>query len=355
MAPYRVVDSDSHFIEPGEMWPQYLEHGQRQFAPKRVEDTRGRPRTLLDGKLLPYVPSPLYDPEVSINAGAWDPNVRLATMDAEGIDVMVIYPTAGLTFGGIEHLDVLKALCRAYNRWAMDYCGTAPQRLFAPALVPQMDVGAAMEEARFGVQQLGMRGVFLRPNPIGGRTLDHPAFEALWSLIEDLDVPLVLHEGTTQNVPQVGLDRYDNFLFRHVVTHPFEQQMAMLSLIYGRVLERHPRLRVVTVEAGCGWVPYWLERLDGHMEEWGHASAPLKEKPSTYFRRQWVVSMDPEETTMAAVVSCIGNDNLVFSTDYPHPDHKFAGIVASVAQREDLSDESKAKILGLNAVRTFKI
>jgi predicted TIM-barrel fold metal-dependent hydrolase len=227
--------------------------------------------------------------------------------------------------------------------------------MFVPALVPQLDVTAAMEEARFGVEQLGMRGVFLRPNPIGGRTLDNPVFEPLWSLIEDLDVPLVLHEGTTQNLPQVGLDRYDNFLFRHVCSHAFEAQMAVLSLLCGRVLERHPRLRVVTVEAGCGWVPYWLERLDEHMEEWGHASAPLKEKPSTYFKRQWVVSMDPEETTMAAVVMCIGDDNLIFSTDYPHPDHKFEGIVGNVSNREDLSDQSKAKILGLNAARAFKI
>jgi predicted TIM-barrel fold metal-dependent hydrolase len=355
MQQYRVIDADSHFSEPLDMWPQYLPAHQRDFAPRRVEDTQGLMHRLLDGKVLPYIPPPPRSQDAPPIAGGWDPHARLATMDAEGIDVMVMYPSAGLHFAGIEHLEVVQALSRAYNRWAADYCSAAPTRLFAPVLVPQMDIAAAMDEARFGVEQLGLRGVFLRPNPVAGRTLDHPAFEPLWSLIEDLDVPLVLHEGTTQNVTQVGLDRYDNFLFRHVCSHPFEQQMAMLSLICGRVLERHPRLRVATVEAGCGWVPYWLERLDEHMEEWGHASAPLKEQPSTYFKQQWVVSMDPEETTMAAVVRCIGNDNLVFSTDYPHPDHQFDGIVSSVANREDLSEESKAKILGRNAARTFKV
>jgi predicted TIM-barrel fold metal-dependent hydrolase len=259
----------------------------------------------------------------------------------------------GLLFGGIEQVDILAALCRAYNNWASDFCSTAPDRLLAPVLVPQRDVEESLVEVRRAMGKPGIRGVFLRPNPINGRTLDDPAWEPLWSLLEESDSPLVVHEGTAQNLPQTGLDRYDNFLFRHMISHPVEQMMALLSLICGRVLERHPRLRVVIVEAGCGWVPYWIERMDHHMEEWGHASAPLQLLPSEYFKRQCYVSADAEEEMIPAVVSCIGDENILFSTDYPHPDHPFKGITERLSTRPDLSEESKARILGGNAARAF--
>src|SRR5207249_3743803 len=101
------------------------------------------------------------------------------------------------------------ALCGAYNNWAKDFFSYAPSRMLGPAVVPQMDINYAIAETQRAAQ-MGLRGVFLRPNVIGGRTLDHPAYERLWSVMEDLDMPLVLHEGTTQDMPQAGSDRYDN-------------------------------------------------------------------------------------------------------------------------------------------------
>jgi len=82
--------------------------------------------------------------------------------------------------------------------------------------------------------------VMLRPNPIEGRTLDHPAFEPWWSLFEELGVPALIHEGTSQNYDQAGRDRYDNYLYAHMCSHSFEQQMALMCLICGGALERHP-------------------------------------------------------------------------------------------------------------------
>jgi predicted TIM-barrel fold metal-dependent hydrolase len=290
----RVIDVDGHFDEPESMWQEYLDPAFREMAPRFAVDN---------------------------------------------------------LFFGLERLDVTVALCRAYNDWARDFCATAPDRLVAPAILPQMDVAASLAELRRALGELGLRGAMLRPNPIGGRTLDDPSFEPLWTLIEESDVPLVLHEGTTQDVPQVGLDRFDNFMMRHMVTHPFEQQMAILGLICGGVLERHPGLRVLLVEAGVGWVPYWLERMDHHAEKWGFASLRLPRAPSEYFARQCYVSADAEEELLPFVVSAIGDDNVCFSTDYPHPDHAFEGVVARLAERTDLSQESKRKVLGGNGAR----
>ena len=355
MAEYRVIDADGHFDEPSEIWPEYLEKKFHPMAPGRVRDSQGRPRIFIGGEMKGYIPMPPGHEGGGAMTGGRDPHARLADMEKEGIEVMVMYPTTGLFFYGIPQLDLTVALCRAFNDWAGDFCAAAPERLFAPAVLPQMDIHEAMSEATRVAAKRPMQGVMLRPNPVAGRTLDHPAFEPLWSLIEELDVPLVLHEGTTQDVPQVGIDRYDNFMFRHIITHAFEQQMGLMSLICGGVLERHPGLRVLIVEAGIGWVPYWLDRLDHHVEKWGFSSAPLAAKPSEYFARQCFVSSDAEEFMLPQVVSLIGDDNVCFSTDYPHPDHTFEGVVAELAARTDLSESSKKKILGENAARLFKI
>ena len=357
MSEYRVIDADGHFAEPSSVWPEHLPRKFHASAPRYAQDTQGRWRMVIGGTMKAAIPMPgdAAPGDDTMGRGGYDPKTRLEDMDREGIDVMVMYPTTGLYFYGIEDLELTVALCRAYNDWAHGFCQNAPKRLIAPAVLPQMDVEACLREVDRCARDLGCGGVMLRPNPVAGRTLDHPAFDPLWSRLEELDVPLVLHEGTTQDVPQVASDRYENFLFRHMITHAFEQQMALLSLIAGGVLERHPGLRVLIVEAGVGWVPYWIERMDHHLKEWGHASIPLPLAPSEYYRRQCYVSADAEETLLPQVISAIGDENICFSTDYPHPDHDFEGIVAALASRTDIPEQSKRKILGGNAERLFGI
>jgi predicted TIM-barrel fold metal-dependent hydrolase len=270
-------------------------------------------------------------------------------MDQHGIEVSVIYPSAALHFASIPERDVVIALTRAYNDWLADFCGTDPDRLIGIAALPQCDIPASMAEARRAVVGLGFRGVFLRPNPIAGRTLDNPAFDPLWSTLEDLDVPLGIHEATTMNVPEAGTDRYDNYLFLHVISHPHEHQMAMLSLICGGVLERHPQLRVAFLEAGCGWVPYWLERMEQHLRYWGGASAPLSLRPTEYFARQCFVSPFADEVVLPDVIARLGAANLIYTSDYPYPYTSTARIPDALRTRDDLAPGAMNQILRDNA------
>jgi uncharacterized protein len=216
-----------------------------------------------------------------------------------------------------------------------------------------MDVSASIAEARRAVTQLGFRGVMMRPNPVAGRTLDNPAFDPLWSVLEELDVPVNLHEATTMNVQQAGTDRYDNYMFLHVISHPHEHQMACLSLICGGVLERHPGLRVSFLEAGCGWVPYWLERMDQHIRYWGSASAPLPLSPSEYFRRQCFVSPVADEQTLPDVAHRVGAKSLIFTSDYPYPYTTTPRIADAVLDRQDLDDGLVAALVRDNAARLY--
>jgi predicted TIM-barrel fold metal-dependent hydrolase len=358
-----VVDADGHFYEPESLWDERLPARFRGMGPRHALDSMGQARLVIGGVTLPRYPSvplprrrdsraQLMEPEAQ-RAG-WDPAQRLRIMDAEGIDAHVIFPSIGLFLGGVRDRELLAALCRAYNDWASDFCRAAPGRLLAPAVVPQADVHETLREVERAVGGLGMAGVTLRPNPIG-RPVEDPAWEPLWSLLEELDAPVAFHEGTNLTVPHLGADRTDNYLFQHMMSHPFEHMAALLSLIGGGVLERHPRLRAVFLEAGCGWVPYWLERMEQHLSgDFAYDAVALSLRPAEYFARQCFVSADPEEEgVVAAFVACLGDDTLCWSSDFPHPDHEWRGMVGRFAGRADLGQETKRKVMGANIARAY--
>jgi predicted TIM-barrel fold metal-dependent hydrolase len=317
-----------------------------------VRDDQGRVRQVVGGELKPGIPSP-GGGDWDVPAGGHDPAQRLADMDRQGVERALLFPTFGLFFAGLERSDVQVALCRAYNDWLHEFCAADRRRLIGVALVPQHDVGEALAEARRCVGELGFRGVMMRPNPVRGRTLGDPHWEPLWALLEEQGVPLAVHEGTTQDLPQSGRDRFDNYALRHVCSHPHEQQIACAALVMSGVLERHPGLRAVFLESGCGWLPHWLERMDEHMKAWAHAIAKLPLTPTEYFQRQCFVSCDPNERTLPSVVELAGEGVVVFATDYPHPDALTGDLVGCIADQPALSAAAREKILRVNAERCF--
>jgi predicted TIM-barrel fold metal-dependent hydrolase len=325
----------------------------KPYAPRYLIDDQGRPRQSIGGELMSYIPAP---------AGGWDvpegganAKVRLSDMDRQGVEQSVLFPTLGLVLAGLKNTEIQTALCRAYNEWLAQFCSADSKRLIGVSVVPQNDLAGCLAEAERTVTTHGFRAVMMRPNPINGRGLHDPYWEPLWTLLERLDVPLAIHEGTTGNVPQSGRDRFENFAMRHVCSHPHEQQIACVGLVMGGVLERHPKLRVVFLESGCGWMPHWLERMDEHGESWGHAIQTLPLMPSGYFQRQCFISCDPAEKGIPAFISQLGDDNLLFASDYPHPDALADNIVGAISDRNELTASSKQKILESNARRCFGI
>ena len=128
----------------------------------------------------------------------------------------------------------------------------------------------------------------------------------------------MFHEGTDGQFPTAGLDRYDNFFMTRTVPHPFEQMLAALSMIAGGVVERFPRLKIAFLESGCGWLPFWLHRIHEHFEKRAHEVPWLKTDPIACFRRQCMISCDPDEATIPTVVDFIGEDYVCWASDYPH-------------------------------------
>lgn len=357
-----VIDADGHVVELPSVWAQYVDPAFRARAPRFVSDDRGRPCLLLDDQLamrhamvLTYGPDYRLDSR-STPSGGWDPRQRLKDMDTDGIDVAVLFPSISFYFSELKDPLLMDALCRAYNDWLADFCRTDPTRLKGIAMVPLVDVELANRELERAVTQHDFRGVFVRPNPYAGKPIYHPMFDPFWERVAALGVPATIHEGLSDNLPTVGSDRFDNPALLHVLSHPFEQMTACAGLIMTGVLERFPTLKVAFLESGAGWLPYWLGRLDGHVETWGVFTPALTMKPSEYFRRQCVISTDPEEEIGALVVQAVGDECVVWASDYPHPDAHFPGSVAkSAASLVSLSAASQRKVFADNAARLYGI
>lgn len=352
-----IIDADGHVVEPPELWDRYLPAEFRAAAPRVVVDDDGGARYRLEGKLTPRLPlmriagrdAGFVPPPGGSNAVS-----RLADLDTEGIGAAVLYPSTGLLLAGVEDPPTAVALCRAYNEWLADFCRTDPQRLIGVAALPLQDPTAAEAEAR-RVAEAGFRAVFVRPNPCAGRTLADQAYDPLWSACEDAELAVGVHEGTTLNVPTAGIDRFPDFVSQHAVSHAVEQQLALVALVTSGALERHPDLSVVFLEAGCGWVPYWLERLDTHFEKWGDMLPSLRTRPSELFARQCWVSCDGDERTLPATAAALGAERLVWASDYPHPDATFPGAARALAERGDVPSDAKRAILGDNATALYRL
>jgi predicted TIM-barrel fold metal-dependent hydrolase len=372
-----IVDSDAHVIEPHSVWTEYLEPRFRDRAPRPVGLTFGFE---FEGQTvnLPHQ----WDPAMSQHelarraervqatyeelfpdayAKGFSAEAQLADMDKEGIEVAFLYPSFGLFVLAFDGLDpqLSAAVARAYNNWLSDFCRTEPHRLHGVAMLPLQDPELAAAEAARCAEDLGFGAVFVRPNPVNGRNFDDPALDPLWETMSSLGMALGIHEGGFPRLPQVVNGRLADSEQRHICTHPMEQMIAAVSLIYGGVLERFPGLRVAFLEAGCGWVPFWLHRMDEHWDnsvrrDFG-AARSLTMPPSQYFHRQCYVSADPDEYMLGEVIELIGDDRIVFSTDYPHPDSPWPQAVSSFLKLSGVSSRSKRKILWDNAQALYAV
>jgi predicted TIM-barrel fold metal-dependent hydrolase len=357
-----VIDADGHVVEPLTLWSEYVEPAYRERAPRVVFDERGRPCQLLDDRmimrhafLLTLGPDYQMDP-AKFRPGGWDPRARLVDMDSEGIDVAVLYPSISFYLPETGDAALMAALCRAYNDWLADYCRVARERLVGVAMLPLVDVDASIRELERAVEKLGFRGAFVRPNPYGGRPIHHPVYERFWDCAASLGVPVTVHEGLSDGIPTLGRDRFENPAILHVLSHPFEQMAACAGLIMTGVLDRHPTLKVVFLESGSGWLPYWLDRMDGHLETWGKLLPALRMKPSEYFRRQCMISTDPEDGTVELVLRHLGDECVVWASDYPHPDAHFPGAVSeSLEKMANVPPASQRKVMAENAARLYGI
>jgi predicted TIM-barrel fold metal-dependent hydrolase len=273
---------------------------------------------------------------------------QIAAMDASGVDVAVLLPTYTGFLVYDDEIDAhrSRAYASAYNWWLSDLCRQSPTRLKSAAFLSRHDPERMVGDLEAGLKQ-GHQAVVLRPNPVCGKMVGAAELDPFFSACEANDVPLLLHEGTHTRVQTAGASRFKTHFAQHACSHPIEMMMAFLALLEGGVLERHPNLRVGFLESGCGWLPYWLWRLDKieYAQLSNEVCGRVNRPPSEYFQRQCWIAMEPGEAMLDHIVAEIGPARIVFGTDFPHVDHGTDIVGEVMAQRAKLGDEALRAIL----------
>lgn len=356
---YPVIDSDGH-VSPRINWEAKVPEPFKKWAPRRLDFDTGGPRTLVEGKInpKPYGKGRSLPGEQANSykgtGGVTDPQARLRDMDEEGIDVAIIYGgSTGPGLAGLDSPELAAVLCRVYNDWLAEYCSVSPKRLKGIAAIPAKDPKAAVREMDRAVTKLGFAGVVLPPN-LNGKNVDHPDFWPIYEEAERLGVPMAFHHLTgLYGVEQAGADRFDNAFFTHAISHPFEICLGVISIVCNGIMDRFPRLKFVFLEAGCGWLPFWMDRLDEHYEILPHL-VPIQRKPSEYIRSEnFYISCEPDEHSLRFVLDVVGEDRVVYASDYPHWDAQYPNSVKAIAERPELTDAQKRKVLSENTARAY--
>jgi uncharacterized protein len=372
---YRIFDSDTHVGPDAAILSRYLGAAEKkrlagwaQYEARdrngRVTYTRGQRRYRRRlGDAEPDVAPAGYmagftgvkrtrEPSPEVDA---DPAARIADMDFEGVDVNLTLPSGWFgTWSAGDDIALEMAMYRAYHRWMADYCSAYPLRLGGVVLAAARDIAGSLAELRRCGNSRWAWGMMVYA-PVG-MPLDHPALEPLYAEAAALDLAVILHTFTVMPpYAPGGLDTWDNLWLQRSAAHPWCGMRNMAAMIGSGVLDRYPTLRLATLEAGHGWLPFWMARLDEHAQTIKAALPELKERPSDYVTSgRYFQSIEiPEGARLTNLVAdLVGDDVLMYASDYPHGESHFpesAGLVTAW----DMPPERKRKLLWDNATRLY--
>lgn len=334
-----IIDADGHVTETSEQVAKYLE-----------EPYRRRPLT------FQFYPWDGWDRRMLGRLGDWaaDAATWLKALDQGGVETAVLYPTLGLFMSFLKDREWAVALCRAYNSLLNEEFIRVSPRLTAVALLPIQDPEAAAVELRRAVKELGLVGGMLAAD--GSHLLGDGRFTPIYEEAQRLDVMLGVH-ASGSHLGGAGVDLFPRFIQAHTVSHPFGQMRQLTSIVFEGIPERFPRLRLAFLEAGCGWVPYWMERMDDEYAKRGTKEAPaLRKKPSEYVKGGTLFfSCEADEWLLPQAVRLVGENQIVYASDFPHWDHSFPDSIEEIRDRGDLTDLQKRKLLADNAKHLYKL
>ncbi len=279
-------------------------------------------------------------------------------MDADGVDVSIVYPTVGLLLYSVPDSALLTEIFRTYNDWLAEFCAAIPKRLKGIAMINVDDVPSGVTELE-RCAKMGLAAGMITVSPIDGKGYDHPEYERLWAAAEDLGTPLGLHIATNRpGAGQqfgVGEDRQrtsQSFLANadHWV------RMSLADMVFSGVFERHPKLQIGSVEMELSWIPHFLDRIDyTYTQRVQQDRYRFKEDmlPSDYIHRNVFFGFQ-EDALGISQRDIIGVDNLMWGSDYPHVESTFPRSRQIIEEiLVDCTEEEKAKIVGSNAAKVY--
>jgi predicted TIM-barrel fold metal-dependent hydrolase len=328
-----LISTDSHVMEPADVWDA--------LPPKHKEpvlEVLGRVGFKRTG--LPQ--------------GARDPQARLIDQDQDGIEAEVLFPNDGMVFFGMDDHAAQAAAFRVYNDWIADFCKVAPERYFGIPCLSVYDIDAAVKELHRSLD-VGLTGAMIWQVPDPALPFTSAHYDPLWAACAEAGAPVHMHilTGHSYSRFQKSLTGFERI--RHSVNVKTNDTIEQLyALMFSGVFTRHPKLKVVLAESECGWLPFILQQWDYYFERFRKSQdLGVDRHPSGIFFDH-VYCTWLEDYSGTRQFTWWGQDNLMWSNDYPHPNMTFPRSRENVVGHiGNLPKEIQLKLIRENAIRLY--
>lgn len=353
----RIISADDHMdihAMPPDVFEARLPAALRERGP-RVVDTEEGPFWVVDGaKVSPSgrkAAGFIRSDEHGFRPGR--PETRLEDMDRDGVHAQVVYsPTT--TQLRIDDPELRAACLVAYNDWAAEFNAVAPGRLVLLADIPSHDAKAARDEL-LRAAKLGHKGAIIHQFQ-GADPVFEPSWHPFWDAAQETGLPISVHlgPGTHSLRPQLGSWRFPAF----VAVVPMQLDEVLSGMIFSGILEQRPDVKLVLGEAGLGWVPYVIERLDHEHHKYYEKVGDhrLSMLPSEIFARQVYVTYEDEKLGVE-LIPRIGLRNVMWASDYPHGDSTWPHSRRAIADSPlaSLGGEALRRVVSENAAEVYAL
>lgn len=368
MTTPKMLSSDSHVVEPPDLWTERMAPAFRERAPQVVRQddgdwwfVDGYRTNSFQGGAQPGLrfdspqdlkPAARFD---EVRPGAYLPEAHLIDNETDGVYGSVLYPTEGLLLFSVPDSALLSEIFRVYNDWMVEFCRAYTNRLKGIAMINVEDVPEAVKEMT-RTRKLGLAGAMITVAPPEAQSYDLPDYEPLWAAAQDLDMPLSLHIATNRPAS----DTWEEFRVIKPSAFANADHWVRLSLghmIFSGVFERYPRLRVGSVEHELSWVPHFLDRIDYTYTQRAHREGWIRFKsdvlPSDFFHRQVFLSFQEDDLGIRDR-ALIGVGNLMWGSDYPHTESTFPRSQEIVERiLADVPEDERQKITRGNVAELY--
>ena len=282
-----------------------------------------------------------------------DPELRVKDQDLDGVQAEVIYGVLGAAMR-LNDDEASAELIRIYNSWLADFCTSKPERFAGIASIPSYSTAAAVHEVKAVAKRGVLRGVEIACTH-DMDPLFHSRWEPLWAVIEETNLPLHFHT-IGPRIPYdyetlSKLGRRQAFAV-HITSFQMSMSKYIMEVIFGGILEAHPRLQIVVGESGIGWLPYMLDHMDLEWED-QFADLTLTKKPSEYWHEQCYATYQSDHIGLR-LIDVIGVENVMWGSDFPHPDGVWPDSLKFIDKEfEDIPDDVRRRITCDNAASLY--
>ena len=357
---YFIVSADCHVQEPNDFLSARMPARYQDRLPGIVLGGDGSKMQMTEGFRPIRLNSIKFEGEdLERSESGRTPEERLAALERDGVDCEILFPNKGLTVWATPDSEFSQAMCRAWNDWAWETFGPYNARLSPMACIAAGDIEGSIKEVQ-RVARLGFRGLALPCKPVWGAP-DHehpnynlPEFEPLWGAIQDADLPMTFHVSTGRD-PRTARG-HGGAVINYAVHSLAPTMEPLINLCASGVIERFPKLRFGSIEAGIGWVPWALTAMDEAYHKHHMWVRPkLRNLPSDYFRSNGFASFGEDRPGLSLMREFGLADNFLWANDFPHHEGTWPHSAAAIERTMgELTDTDRAKVLGLNAARIFK-